>query len=98
MLFCVLLIKGAILFVKGGSFGSVSEKAFEKIEVGMTKDHVESLMGKNESSRILSKKVRSGKEYWEYGYVSGVKQGPSPKAYVIWFKDNKVENKRKPIE
>jgi hypothetical protein len=95
LLFSLFLMNQLNILEKGGSLGHISSSAFSKIEIGMTKDQVESLIGSNN----IVKKQNAAGDFWECGYTSGLTEtGPSPKAYVIWFKANKVETKRKPIK
>ena len=93
--FYFFLMNKADVLENGGYVRNISEAAFKKIKVGMTKEQVESLLG----TQTIEETFNGSSYFKEYGYVSGVNQnGPSPKAYVVWFKDGKVEKKRKPIK
>ena len=85
-----------------GPVNSVNLAGWEKLEIGMSRQEVSSLLGEPGSQRTTKRGEGDDTtviEGWEYNWTSGFFGDPHPKAYVVFFDEKgKLTSWREPAE
>jgi outer membrane protein assembly factor BamE (lipoprotein component of BamABCDE complex) len=114
VLLCLIVLGGGtVVYVRyfflqdmfrEGPTKKVNLAGWQKLEVGMTKQQVISLLGDAASKRgpettTMSDRVTYDPEYWEYNWTSGIPilAHPHPKSYSVYFdKEGRLAGWREP--
>jgi len=111
---CLLLLSAFVYFkfffkldlLKEGPTAQVKVEGWPKLQTGMSKDEVASLLGPSSCKTKVESNDKDGKasitmDFWEYNWTGGLSLIASahPKAYVVYFdKDGKLSSWREPLE
>ena len=80
---------------------AVDQSAWRKLQLGMTKKEVASLIGESISTSNTITEDGSETETWQYGWSEGMLpellEKPSDRAYLVTFADGKIISLREPL-